>query len=115
MHVQTRMSKMTQRGTSHLRTEVGTADADVDNVGDGLAAVSQPAAVAHAFNEAVHTVEDGMHVAVDILPINGKRAAARRAQGSVQHGTMFGKVDFFTVEHGIALGLYVTRPGQFEQ
>ena len=103
MHAQARMRKTAQRAAHHLRAQVGAADADVDDVGDRLAGMAEPFAVAHGVGEGLDAGQHGMHVVTDILAIDVQCAAARRAQGGVQHGAVFGHIDFFAGEHGIAL------------
>ena len=44
VHVQTRMAERLERGTHHQRAEVGAADTDVDDVGNHLIGIAQPAA-----------------------------------------------------------------------
>jgi len=73
-----------ERRRDHRGAEVGSADADVDDVGDLLAGHAAPVAAAHAIGESAHRVEHALHVGVDVLPVDDERGA--RARGAAQRG-----------------------------
>ena len=51
--------------------------------------------------EVGHLVEHGVDLGHDVLAVDDDRRAARRAQGHVQHGAVFGDVDLVAAEHGV--------------
>ena len=86
----------------HDRAEVGAADADGDDVLDGLASDALPLAGAHALGEGIHLVEDLVDVGHGVLAVDdeGARLRGRTAQGRVQHGAVLGGVDVVATIHG---------------
>ena len=54
VHVQARMAERLERGTHHQRAKVGAADTDVDDVGNDLIGIAQPAAAADFMRELAH-------------------------------------------------------------
>jgi hypothetical protein len=102
VHGQARMRELAQRQADHLRAEVGTADADVDDVRDFLARVAAPLAVADGVAERFDAGEDVVHVGRDVLAVDRDLLVLRRAQGSVQDGALFRQIDLAAREHGIA-------------
>ena len=96
-----------ERLVDHHGAEVRAADADVDDVRHPLAGHARPLAAAHALGERGHPLEHGLHVGVDILPVDDERGlrAGRSAQRGVQDGAILGRVDVLAREHrGVALG-----------
>ncbi len=83
----------------HHRPEVGAADADVDDVGDPLAVVPGPLAVAHPVRERAHAVEHRVHAGHDVLAVDDDRRVARGAQRDVQRGAVLRHVDPVAGEH----------------
>lgn len=84
----------------HQRTEIGAADADAHDVGDGLMRVAQPVARAHRVGEARHAVEHSGDLGHDVLAADPYGRIGRAAQGHVQHGPVLGGVDRLAAEHG---------------
>ena len=115
VHRQARVGILAQGQADHLGPEVGAANADVDNVGDRLAAVAQPGAGAHRVGKGAHPIEHGVHVGVDVLAIDHQFLAARGAQCGVQHGATFGQVDALAGEHGVAPGFHPALTRQVGQ
>ena len=99
----------------HHRAEVGTADADVDDVADGFAGVALPRAAADAVGKTGHLVEHGVDLGHDVLAIHEDGRASGRAQGHVQHGAVFCEVDFLAAEHGLHALAQVGFPRQLNQ
>ena len=93
-----------ERLVGHDRPQIGTADADVDDVADPLAGVPVPGAAAHAIREVRHPVEHGMNLGHDVLAVDQDRRAARRAQRHVEHGSFLRDVDLLAAEHGVDAG-----------
>ena len=86
----------------HDRAEVGAADADGDDVLDGLAGDALPLARADAVGEGIHLVQDLVDVSHDILAVDDERASlsGRTAQRGVQDGAILGGVDVVATIHG---------------
>src|SRR5262252_6205835 len=90
---------MAQCLVGHYRAEVGTADADVDDVANALTRVSLPLAVADPIGELRHLVEHCVDMRYDILAIDDDRGPPWRTQGNVQHSAVLGDVDLVAAEH----------------
>jgi len=84
----------------HHRAEIGAADADVDDVADGLTGVAFPVARTDAFGEGGHLVEDFVDLGNDIFSIDKDGFGLRRAESDVEDGAVFGDVDLLAGEHG---------------
>ncbi len=113
MHAHRVAGQVGQRVGRHARAQVGAADADVDDVGEGVVGVAARGAGAHLFGEAAHAVELALHLGVDLVAPGAAGFAA--AQRHVQHGAVFGGVDGVAAEHGLApIGQAALR-GEFEQ
>lgn len=115
VHLQARVAVGAQGQYGHFRTQVGAANADIHHIGDRLARVAQPAAIAHLVGEGLDAVQHCMHVGIHVLAVDLLRLAARHTQGGVQYATAFGNIDFFTGKHGIALFHHAARAGQVHQ
>ncbi len=100
--IQPLMREATQRPAHHFWPEIGSADADVDDIGDRLAAIAFPFTRTHALGKCLHLRQHRMHVGIHILPVHDERLALGCAQGSVQYGTLFGRVDLVAGKHRIA-------------
>jgi hypothetical protein len=81
----------------------------------GLPVCAQPCAAAYVVGEILDLVQHSMHVADYILTVHHQRFAARHTQRRVQHGALFGKIDFLASEHGVAQALYAAFTCQVEQ
>ena len=83
-------AERTQREIRHLRSEIGAADADVDDVADALAGMAEPRAGANARGEFGHRVQHLVHVRHDVMSIDqdtrvlAARAAPRAARHAVR-------------------------------
>ena len=88
-----------QRLVGHDRTEIGAADADVDDGAHAPAGVPAPAAVPDLVGERGHPIEHRVHVRDDVLAIEDDRRVIRRAQRDVEHGTPLRRVDVLAAEH----------------
>jgi hypothetical protein len=99
----------------HLGTEIGAADADVDDVADAPAGVAGPAAEADPLGERCHPVEDLMDLRHHVLAVHLDARAARGAQGDVQNGALFGDIDPFATEHRVTAGRHVACLGEREE
>lgn len=104
MQLQPAVCKRIQRRHDHLRAEVRTADADVDDVADAAGG-----RVAHLLDVGQQPVEDFMHLVAE------RRRTARGAQRGVQHGATFGVVDRLAGQHRVAPLLDLAFAGQRQQ
>src|SRR5450759_1013072 len=97
--------------TYHQRAEIGTTNADVDDVADWFAGVSGMLAIAHRIGEAAHQSQHALHIGHDVLAVYVNGLVGMVAQCSVQRGTLFGGIDFFATEHAFDVScLLYTSP-----
>ena len=96
----------------HHRTEVGTADTDVHNVLDGLAALAFPLAATDEVGEVFHVLEHSANFRHDILAIDANRIVALVAECGVEHGALFGGVNLFACK---VLGAHVFEIGGLQE
>ena len=75
-----------ERLADHQRAEVGAADADVDEVGDGLAAVAAPGAAPDLLAEGAHAREHAVDRRHDVLAVDQDRPVRAVAERDVQDG-----------------------------
>ena len=82
---------------SHQRTQVGAADADIDHIGDRLAAVAAPLLLMDACNQPRHLVQILMHrintAALNTLSNLSTLATGRHPEQGMQCSTRFRAVD----------------------
>ena len=91
-----------QRFVGHDRSQIAAADADVDDVADGLAGKPEPFAGAKLVGELGHMVEHLMHRVARFGHFGRRQGLpAGRAQRGVQHGALLGDVDGVSAEHGV--------------
>ncbi len=76
---------VTQRPAHHHRTEIRTADTDVDDRADLLAGRAPPLPGPQPVGELAHPAQNVVHVGDDVLPVDGEVRVRRQAQGGVQH------------------------------
>eukprot|EP00760_Papus_ankaliazontas_P006658 PhM_4_TR13129/c0_g1_i1/m.69410 len=86
----------------HHRAEVAAADANVDHVGNGLAAVALPLARADLVRECFHLVQYTINAGHHVDAVHEDRAVTPVAQSNVQHSTALRNVDFVAAEHHVA-------------
>ena len=89
-----------QRLSHHERTEVGAADTDVHHVSNGLAGIAFPLTGDNRFREGFHLLQHRVDFRHHIFAVNDNRRVATVTQRDVQHGAVFGAVDFLAGEHG---------------
>merc|ERR1719495_143340 len=80
----------------HEGTEVGAADANVDDVGDCLAGVALPGARDHAGTEILHVVEDSIYSRHHILSVNLDGNIGSVPQGNMKNRPILREVDFLS-------------------
>ena len=106
LHVALRVGR--ERDVRHDGTEVGAADADVDDVLDALAGEALPLAAAHGVGEVAHLVEDLAHVLEDVLAVDLHLVVlVEVAERGVENGAAFRRVDLLAGEHLLDLFLEV--------
>lgn len=110
-----RIDVVAQRLIDHHRSQIGAADADVDDVGDRFAGVPLPLSAAELVGEGAHRVEDLVDVGHHVLAIDDQLGVGRQAQCRVQDGAILGGVDVDAGEHRVALVLETGLTGQAEQ
>jgi hypothetical protein len=101
-----------ERLIGHDRTEVGAADADVDDVPDALTSVAFPLAAPDALREVRHLAENGVDLGHHILTVHNDGCPCRGPEGHMQDGPLLRDVDLLAAEHGIDPG---AKPGFFCQ
>ena len=99
----------------HDGAEVGAADADVDDVPDGLAGVAEPGAGADLVGEGGHLVEDGVDFGDDVFAVDFDGFGFGGAEGDVEDGAVFGGVDLLAGEHGFGVLLEAGFFGELEE
>ncbi len=99
----------------HRRAEIGTADSDVDHIGNGLAGEPGPLASSHGLRKPPHLLENVVDLRHHVEAIDHDRCVAPVAQRHVEHGTVLGPVDPLTGEHRRSSFPHTTRPRQIAQ
>ena len=106
---------MAQRVVDHHRSEVGAADADVDDGGDPLAGRAGPLAATQPVGEFAHPVQHLVHVGHDVLAVDAQLDTARLPQSGVQDSAVLGGVDVHTGIHRIATLFQICSSRQIDQ
>ena len=99
MHSEVWAGESHERLAGHFRPQVRAANADIDHIPDGFAAVSQPSAAAHFVAECGHAFEHLLYVRHNIGAVNEDRLVRAVSECGMQHGSVFGFVDMLSVEH----------------
>ena len=98
---QTALAVMPERFIRHHRSEIGTADADIDNVADSFSRVAFPRAAADTLAEFSHSVEHGMNLGHNVLAVDLDGRSSGSTEGDVQHRPVFRDVDLVASKHGV--------------
>ena len=104
-----------QRPVGHRRTEVGAADADVDDGADAPPGRARPRAVADLLGEGAGAVEHVVDLGHDVATVDLDDGVRRGPQRDVQHGAALGDVDRLTGEHRVTTCRDPGRVGDGEQ
>ena len=75
---------MPQRLIGHHRSEVGSADADVDDVANGLVGVPTPLAASDLRGEVDHAVKNLVDLVNDVDTINHQSRVAGETKGDME-------------------------------
>ena len=84
-----RVGVVAQRVIHHHRTQIRTADADVDDGRDALARRARPLAAAQPVGEVAHAVQHRVHILDDVLAVDHQLDACRvsAARCAAPHGS----------------------------
>ena len=104
-----------QGARGHRRAEIGAADADIDDVGEGFAFGAPDASRAHGLGESGDLGAFGEHVVHHVVPLDHDRAAGEIAQRHMQRRTPFGRVDAGAGKQRRALVLEAGIAGENEE
>ena len=115
MNAQPRLGIVRQRLSYHFGAQVRAANANVDNIGHGLAAVAGPRAGADSFAKATHFGQHRIHLWHDVLAIDQNGAVAAIAQRNMQHGAILSRIDLVAFKHGGDFLLHLLGPRQLQQ
>ena len=99
----------------HHRTEIRSADTDVDDITNALTCVTFPCSTPHSIAEIGHLVEHNMHRRHHVLTIYNDGSSPRSAQGDMQHRPLFRNVDLLAPEHRIDSRLQAGFIGKLEK
>ena len=112
---QAALAVVLERLVGHHRPQVGTPDADIDDVPNTFAGVAQPGAAPDAVGKVSHPVQHGVDLGHHVLPVHDDDCPLGGAQGDVQNGSLLRKVDLFSPEHGVNPGPQPGLLGQLHQ
>ena len=88
-----------QRFSDELRTEMGTADADMDDIPDRVASTSPPLAPANGIGKFLHPFQNRSHRRHHVPTIDPNRLSRKIPQGDMEDRPIFGLIDSLTLEH----------------
>ena len=83
-----------QRFNHHQWPQVRTANANIDNIGNGFAGITFPVTRDDLFREVLHLGQHLIDFGHDIFAVNQNGRIAAVAQSHMKHGTIFGGIDF---------------------
>ncbi len=115
MAAQQRRREGRQCARGHRGAEVGTADADIDDVRHWLAEGAPHPSLAHVGGKVEHLFSRTDDVRHDVVSIDQDRRAGEIAQCGVQDGAVLGDVDFLSGEHRVTPGLDPARLGELDE
>ena len=101
-----------KRQRRHRRAEIGAADADIDHIGELGAAGRGDRSRAKPRGEGRHALQHVIDRRHDVFPVHMDGLVRTIAQGDMQHGAVFRRIDRRARKHGIALAGNVGRCGQ---
>ena len=93
------LAVMLERFISHHRPEIGSANANVDDVANPLPRVSFPGSAPDTGGTIGHLVEHRMDLRHHVLAVDQNRGSFRSAESHVQNSSLFRHIDFFPAEH----------------
>ena len=84
----------------HVRAQVRTTDTDIHHIGDRFAGVTGPLPADHFVAKRFHLSQYRIDLRHHVLTIDHDWRVATVTQRHVQHGPIFGAVNFVPTEHG---------------
>jgi len=99
----------------HNEAKIGTADADVDDVGDRLPREALELMSVEPIGEVEHLLTFALYERHDVLAVEEQRAVGRPPERDVQGRTVLGTVDMLAREHGLDPGRYLGLLGELDQ
>ena len=105
---------MPQRLVRHYGSQVGAADADVDDVADALSGVALPCAAADAIGEIRHLVEHGMNLRHHVLAVDHDRCP-RGARSATCSTARFSVMLIFSPRNIASRARQAAIPGELQQ
>ncbi len=99
----------------HDGPQVGTTDADVHDVADGLPREPLPRAAAHLVHESGHAVQHLVYLRHYVVAIHLDAPVHGRAQGRVQHRAILGHVDLVAPKHRQDVLFQIRLVGQVQE
>ena len=115
MAAQQRRREGRQRARGHRRAEVGSADADVDDVRHWLPERPSRPPLANVGGETEHFVACRNNVGHHVAAVDGDWRSGEIAQGRVQDGAVLCGVDLGAGEHCVALRFDPARLGELDE
>ncbi len=99
-----------KRFGDHTRSQVGSADADVDHIRNTLAGMAGPLAVMHCGDQFFHFCQSFRH-----RLLFWSVGCSGMSQSRMQRGPIFGAVDMIAFQQSLDGAAEVRLPGDFEQ
>ncbi len=90
-----------ERSDRHRGSEIAAADADVDDIGEALAAAAGPLALVHVADESCALPPDRQHVRMQGFEVGCQPRAGRAPQQRVQRSAPLALIDDCAIEHRV--------------
>ena len=101
MHAQSWHAEAFQGFHRHYDAQIGTADADIDDVGNFPSRVTLQRTAVQGVGQGPHLFTFCLHKGHDVLAIQRQRAIGRTPERNVQRGTLLGVVDPLSAKHAL--------------
>ena len=102
VHLQVASSEGLEGFGDHDRTEVGSANADIHDVGDGLTRVALPGTRTNLLGKGLHMLPGRFNLWHNVLTVDKEGLVGGTAEGDVEDRSIFGEIDLFAPEHSVA-------------
>ena len=102
MHLQIASSEGLEGFGDHDGTEVGSANADIHDVGDWLTRVAFPSTRADMLGKGLHMLPGRFDLWHDVLAVDKEGLIGGTTEADVEDRSIFGEIDFFATEHPVA-------------
>ena len=90
---------MTQSFTSHIRSQIGTADTDINDIGQFFARITDKASQTYRFGKIFNFFQNLVYLRHYITSVNINRFVTAITQGNMQNRSVFGLINLFAAEH----------------